>query len=443
METHLAKIISVPKSLLIIPPERQRTEVDSIYVTELSDSISRLGVIQPMVVRAPSYGELKFTLIAGWCRSNAIQQCWIMGQDVKCAGEIFPENHYPCIQLQDLDPIDAYEIELEENIRRSDISWQDKARATEKLLELRQLQAKRDKLPEPTVAEVAKELRGSSGHAQDTTRKELLVAKHLSNPEVAKATTVDQAFKVLKRQEELKRSEALGESVGATFTSAVHSLFKGDCLQLIQQLNSDQFDMILTDPPYGMNAQDFSDSGGKTPGEHFYDDSPDNFQGLMLGFAPESFRVTKPQAHLYCFCDIQWFIWLRRIFTEAGWKVFRTPIIWHNPTSMRAPWPEMGPQRKWQMALYAVKGSKPVNQLYSDLVTFPSDENLNHHAQKPVGLYQEFLKRSVRPGDSVLDPFCGSGTIFPAAHSYKCAATGIELDPKAYGIAVERLAKLK
>lgn len=441
----MSKIIAVHKDQLLVPPERQRTEVDPVYITELSDSIYRLGVIHPMVVKAPVASGGKYTLIAGWCRHKAIQQCWIMNLPVRCAGSELVPDAYPCIELENLDPIDAYEIELEENIRRKDISWQDRASATAKLLELRGLQAKRDQRPEPTVAEVAKELRGSdSGTAYVATRKEILVAKHLDNPAVAKATTVDQAFKVLKRQEELKRSEELGKQVGATFTSAAHTLLHGSCTEILKGDSfKEAFDVILTDPPYGIDADDFSDSGGKTPGEHFYDDSPESFRELMADFAPLSFAVAKPQAHLYLFCDVEWFIWLRSLFFEAGWDCFRTPIIWHNPTSMRAPWPEQGPQRKWQMALYAVKGKKPVNQLYPDLVTFPSDANLNHHAQKPVVLYQEFLKRSIRPGDSVLDPFAGSGTIFPAAHSYKCAATGIELDPKAYGIAVERLSKLK
>jgi DNA modification methylase len=64
---------------------------------------------------------------------------------------------------------------------------------------------------------------------------------------------------------------------------------------------------------------------------------------------------------------------------------------------------------------------------------------LGHGAQKPVSLYSDLLKRSTRPGDRVLDPFCGTGTIFPAAHPLKVAATGIELEPAYYGIGVKRI----
>ena len=117
---------------------------------------------------------------------------------------------------------------------------------------------------------------------------------------------------------------------------------------------------------------------------------------------------------------------LKSIMSSAGWKCFRTPFIWVNPSAMRTPWVEMGPQRKYQVCLYAVKGDKPVTRIYSDVMTYGSDENLNHPAQKPVDLYIDLLRRSVVPGNVVIDPFAGSGTIFPAAHAMKCKAIGIE-----------------
>jgi len=78
-----------------------------------------------------------------------------------------------------------------------------------------------------------------------------------------------------------------------------------------------------------------------------------------------------------------------------------------------------------------------------DVVTYASDDNLGWAAQKPVALLTDFLSRSCRAGDSVLDPFAGSGSIFPAAHELKIKATGIELDSVAYGIAAKRLGGLK
>ena len=58
---------------------------------------------------------------------------------------------------------------------------------------------------------------------------------------------------------------------------------------------------------------------------------------------------------------------------------------------MRAPWPENGPQRKWECCLYAVKGKKAVLKMAADLVTYNPDANLGHAAQKPVALFQDLL----------------------------------------------------
>lgn len=434
-------IEAIPKQLLIIPENRQRKERDPTHIVDLANSIESSGLIHPITIRRDEIGRP--LLVAGECRTEAIDYLWNMGvSKIRCAGKEFFEGFFPCIDLKNINSIDAYEIELEENIRRKDLSWQDKAAATSQLFELRTLQAQKRGSAPPTVAQVAEEIRGTGATAHNRTRKELIVSRYMGDSEVKKAKTVDEAFKLIKRKEQIQRSVELGRTVGATFSSRDHSLIKGDCLAVMKLLPDASFDVILTDPPYGIDAQDYNDSGGKTAGGHFYDDSYETWLSLMEVFSVESFRIAKPQAHAYVFCDVDNFQRLKLFFEDAGWKPFRTPLIAVNPTSMRAPWPDQGPQRKWQMILYAVKGSKHVNHLRPDVLTYPSDLNLNHHAQKPVALYADLLTRSCVPGDSVIDPFCGTGTIFAAAHDLKVKATGIEMDEGAYGIATERLKKL-
>lgn len=134
---------------------------------------------------------------------------------------------------------------------------------------------------------------------------------------------------------------------------------------------------------------------------------------------------------------------MREALAAAGWRVHRTPLIWHKPNGQRAPWPEHGPQRKWEMILYAVKGNKPVTKVMPDLITCPSDENLGHNAQKPVALLEDLLRRSVKPGDHVLDCFAGSGSTLVAAHGLKCIATLVEKSTTHYGTILKRAAALK
>lgn len=427
-----------------IAPDRQRRELNPQELIELATSIDRNGLLHPVIVRDNTGNG--YQLVAGERRIKAIEQLWITGvSTIRCDNQEFPEGFIPCTYLGDLNTIDAFEAELEENIRRVPITWQERCEATSKLFDLRSRQAQRAGTELPTVAQIAVELRGSAiGEPHTTTRTELIMANHLRDPEVAAAKTMDEGFKIIKRKEETARNAALGESVGRTFNSSMHSLLQGDCLELMNGLPSNEFDCILTDPPYGIDAQQFNDSGGKANAAgHTYDDSYDNWRVLINSFATESFRLAKVQAHAYVFCDIDRFVELRGVMSRAGWKPFRTPFIWHNPSSQRAPWPQHGPHRRYQMLLYAIKGERPVLKLAPDVIEVKSDENLGWAAQKPVSLYQDLLARSCRAGDSVLDPFAGTGTIFPAAHGLKIKATGIELDAAAYGIAVKRLGELK
>lgn len=430
-----------PVEDITIAANRQRRTFNADAIQALAGSIADNGLIHPIVVRRGEDNEL--ILVAGERRLRALEFVWNYGQTVRCGERSIPERCVPCLFLGEIDPIDAFEIELEENIRRTDLDWKERATATHRLFQLRHMQADRDGGPATSVAEIAQEIAGTSeGQHQENVRQDIILATHLDNPVVAKATSRKEAFKALKRDEETRRNAELGRAVGLTFSAAMHTLRQGDCIEVMAELAAESFDVILTDPPYGIDAQDFGDSDGKA-GAHFYDDSPDNFKWLLTQAFFQINRLAKPQAHLYMFCDIEHFLWLRDLCSQGEWKVFRTPFIFINPTAMRAPWPEMGPQRKWQMVLYANKGNRPVTRLYSDTLTYPSDNNLGHQAQKPVALYADLLRRSVRPGDAVLDPFCGTGTIFPGAHEFKCRATGIELDPAACGIAASRLRELK
>jgi len=444
------KIHSIAAVDIVVEPNRQRKVFDETAIIDLAGSITQLGLIHPIVVRQ---FEDQIILVAGERRLKALDYIWNFGDKVSCGEFEFPEGQVPCLFLGEIDPIDAFEIELEENIRRENISWQDKAQATARLLELRNAQAKANEEGPFDHIDLAREISGvpdttpSSAIAPltEALREDLILARSLGDSDVAKASSKSEALKVVKRKEEARRNVELSRTVGAVFNSSLHTLLRGDCLSLMQGLSDQTFDVILSDPPYGIDAQEFNNSDGLAPGpgSHFYDDSYSNWSNLMHGFAVQADRLTKPQAHLYLFCDIDRFHELKGIFSEQGWTAFRTPLIWFNPGGMRAPWPDQGPQRKYQVILYAVKGKRPVTQLRGDVLAYPNDPNQGHPAQKPVALLTDLLRRSVRPGDTVLDPFAGSGSIFVAAHSLKVKATGIELDEAAAGIAARRLGELK
>jgi DNA modification methylase len=212
----------------------------------------------------------------------------------------------------------------------------------------------------------------------------------------------------------------------------------------MEQCPANTFDVILTDPPYGMGADSFGDGGGGrlANNEHHYKDDYDHFLQLMTRWCKLAYTVAKQEAHAYVFCDLDNFHELKRLMQEAGWYVFRTPMVCTKPNSGRVPLPDEGPRRQYELILYAIKGHKKTTAIYPDVITTFADAGLQHGAQKPVALFENLLQRSVRPGDKILDSFAGSGTIFPAAHTFKCAAVGLEMSTEYFGICLKRIADL-
>jgi len=436
---------------LVIPVGRQRQEFLPEQIVELASSISTNGLLHPIVIRKDNG---VWTLVSGERRIKAILYLWQFGERLRCGvnestGEPnwFEEGNLPAVYLGELDELAAEEAELEENIRRENLTWQEQAAANSRLATLRTKIALRDGKEPPTIAELTEEVKGTKGgRPQEDTRRELIVARFLDDPEVAAAKSTNEAFKILKHKEAIQKNIQLATEIGKTFSAAMHRLENVDSIIWLSNHStaaSDNYDIILSDPPYGMGADKFGDSDGMAFGAHRYTDSYEFWKKLVEAACPQLFRIAKPQAHCYLFCDLDHFHELRALMQQAGWRVFRTPLIWHKPNSMRAPWPQSGPFRRYELILFAVKGDKPVTRLYPDVVSYSADENLDHHAQKPVALFIDLLRRSCKPGDTVLDFACGSGTIFPACHEMQCRATGLEIDPAAYGLAAKRLGELK
>lgn len=433
----------LPLSAITILSNRQRQLHDADGHQELINSILECGLLHAPVVRE---SEGAYILVAGERRSRAMMELHDLGQVFQYNNADVPEGMIPVTSLGYLSELEAEEAELDENLRRLDLTWQEQADATSRLHTLRGKQKAAVSATAQTIADTALELRGrSDGAYQDAVRKELIVAKHRDNPVIAKAKSTDEAFKLLKKDEERKKNIELAATVGATFTADKHTILHESCLTaMLRPEMQSAFDVILTDPPYGMGADTFSDAGGRMASiEHHYDDSYESWKTLIAAWAPLSFAVAKPQAHAYVFCDFDRFHELKAAMQAAGWYVFRTPFICHKLNSGRVPLPDRGPRRQYEIILYAIKGNKPVTHIYSDVLASQADEQMSHGAQKPVAVYQNLLQRSVRPGDSVLDCFGGSGTLLPAAHAYQCIATVIEQTPEYYALCLRRAKELK
>lgn len=430
---------TIPISSIIVDPERQRSEFDDTAQGELNESIQTNGLISPIIVRVEADG---IHLVAGERRLRGVSLLATLGLSITHAGQPIPKAHIPVIDFGELTPLQQQELEYAENAHRQDLTWQENLRATERLHSLRTAQAVA-RGETQSINATAEEIFGrSDGSFRDTVKTALVVAKHMDNPAVAKASTLKEAAKVIRRVEETTRREHLAAVQGTRSVSDRFKVYNADCLTWMKDQPDAQFDVILTDPPYGMGADTFGDAAGRMAGiDHEYADGAEETHELLRKCIPEWYRLAKAQAHLYLWCDIDMFTELRTLCRDAGWWTFRTPLINLKPEGGRVPWPENGPRRSYEICLFAVKGKRPVTSIRPDYFESRLTEgNLGHGAQKPVEAYVELLKRSCRPGDTVLDTFAGTGTIFPAAAAVGVNAVGVEMAQAAYGICLERIA---
>lgn len=411
--------------------DRQRQLIDEGSIIDLADDIERIGLMHPLVLR-----NEENVLVAGERRLRAIQLLNDGNRIFECNGHVVPAGHAPVTRLSDREEVDYYEAELYENLSRVDLSWKDQSLAKAKLHSLRLAQTGGTQ----TLTATAKELAPDPSTAPNVAglSEDVRLAANLDDEEIAKAKTKRDALKILDRkQNEQRNAELAKEWKGLTDRTSPHVLRRGNATDLLRELPDNQFDVIITDPPYGIDAERFGD---QTLIDHNYNDSYDMWTGLMKVLAYEGMRVTKPQAHAYVFCDISNFFDLLDIFHCRDWSVWPRPIIWYKGNIGTLPRPKHGPRYTYECILYAIKGDRTTHRVGAhDVIQIPAVQKSRHAAEKPIGVYATLLARSAWANDNVLDPFCGSGTIFPAANHLHLNATGFELDEASFNLALSRM----
>lgn len=404
---------------------RQRRHFDETSLLKLSDSIKAKGLMHPIVLRDDGV-----TLVAGERRTRAIELLAQLGVGIGHNGVLLPAGHVPYVTMQELSQDDLIEAELEENILRENLTWQEEADAIAQLHSLRVATS-----PSQTQKDTAEEIAGGVATSSDQkkVRESLIIKEHLSDPDVAAAKTQKEAMKIIKKKAEQKLTDQLAESFD--IKSTPHIFNCGDFRDFSMFLEASSVDCILTDPPYGINADSFGEQAGA---EHGYNDTPEYFQEIIEAWAIETARVAKPSSHLYAFCDPRYFGYISEVLQRHGWECWATPLIWNKGNGM-LPQPDYGPRRTYETIIFANRGNKCVTAVYSDVITISGLQNPKYGAEKPVELYQDLLRRSTRPGDTVWDAFAGAGPIFPAANRCSVKVVATELNPDKYNYAKLRL----
>jgi DNA modification methylase/ParB-like chromosome segregation protein Spo0J len=426
----------IPRNSIKVEKRQRSGELSSLRDRNLRSSIETKGLLHPIVV-APDNGC--FRLVAGGRRLSIID--WLAEDHTYflCNGETILPGEVPITLVTELLSETARRrAEFEENKERRDLSWEDEARALE---DIRQAELKEN--PKTTVQEIAKSLaektEKQSATYQEQIRLARVVVPHLSDPSIKNARNINEAYALVTQKEEaafraelIKRKQALPAEI---------TLIEGDMHVLFPSLDPGTVDLIIADPPYGLDAG-AAGFRSRTVQHHNYNDTVANARTIATKIFIEGFRVTKLRANLFMFCFIDLWPFLQQQSEAAGWTPFGTPIVWHKSDSEGlAPWGRQGFRRTYEFIFYATKGqrgliSSPVDILRHNRVA----RNVRDYgAAKPPSLMRELIECSTIPNDLVLDPCCGSGATLVAAKESRRRAIGMELNHNAYNLALAKI----
>lgn len=408
----------IPLSSIYVPDKRIR-KVDWIAVGTLRLNIYSVGLLQPIVVTQEEDG--RYRLIFGEHRYRAFIHNYKEQPERRM---LFGTTQVPlltipaCIMSGDEDFY--FQAELAENLYRTELTWQERVQALAKMQELIVEAA-----PGTTIMQTAKKLADARGTSSETIRQEiaraLVISNHMDDPAISKATTKREAWNGVKAKA-LQALRAEPVELGDT----PHEFLEGDCRLILPELYT-RFDAIISDPPYGVEANKWDQ--GTT--QHQYDDSEVNAFGIYETILREGLRLTKPQANLFLFCAPQYWNQLFTLATELGWICWPRPIIWVKSNEGMRPHGQAGFAYTYEMLLYATKGGKGLIQTSLDVIQIQRERGDRvHAAQKPVELLKYLINLVCKSGDTILDPCAGSGSIFTAGWQTGVNVTGIEFDPK-------------
>jgi len=210
-----------------------------------------------------------------------------------------------------------------------------------------------------------------------------------------------------------------------------------DCIKGMKELPDRYFDLVITDPPYGisrdLNCED--ERLGTTAKLNFNFGKWDKFDMEWLDEA-----IKKTSGWLITFCakkDIgkYWDALEKNGFIAVDSMVWMKP----DPLPLNAKTRFLN---AWEALVVGKKPGSHFGSNYSHNIfkyQAPKGKNRIHPTQKPLELIKELIKITTKKGDLVLDPFMGSGTTAVACRQLNRDFIGFEIDKEYCSKANERL----
>lgn len=403
-------IYSIPLADIKVSHERMREDLGDIE--SLVASLKSFGQLQPIIVTDNN------ELVDGFRRYTALSRAGITTALV--------------IQRDQMSELQLREVELEANIQRKDMTWQERVKAIAEIDDLRRRQD--PNWSQPKTAAVM-------GTHQAVVSQALQLNKMLELfPEIKEAKSLNQARSWAKHKAATAIRVQEISQAPEVFAAIEDRIVLGDSVEVIKTLPDDFFHAIITDPPFGIGYD--SRKTNKAGVETAYDDSTEAYERLLT-MAPDLYRVLKPNGWFVWFFGMSWYQRCVDTFEAAGFKVDPLPIIWNRSEGRcHTNRPDKYMARAYDVALHCHKGDpEMVVRGKPNVISIPPVETHDRElmVERPVELYEEIIRRLTIPGELVADFFVGSGSCMAAAASTGRAYWGCELNPERRAVALKKI----
>lgn len=403
----------------IVIGERFRKTFEGLE--DLASSIREHGLILPIVV------DDHMVLIDGERRLKACKLNKMEEIEVR--------------MFNDLPEIEKKELEIEANLHRQDFTWQEECVAKAKVHTLKQKifgsAVKGHDSKGWGIADTAKALDENPA----TISIDLQLARGMKAfPELMKEKNKSTAYKKLKVLQENMLQEELAKRMKVRGIIDAPNVIHGNCIEEMRKMKAESIDLILTDPPYGIDVNEAQTFGGTSPQNTRFEDGEAETFDLLDKAIPQMFRVLRPDRHLFMFCAIDKFPKVMALLQKHGFWVHHIPILWDKGSGS---YPSQSTTfvHSYEPFVHAMKGKRKLNGTPRDVLQYKrvSSEKKIHPTEKPTDMFRDLINLATLAGETVLDCFAGSGAVLQAAKETNRQGIGIELDAVYHQKIVKRL----
>lgn len=228
------------------------------------------------------------------------------------------------------------------------------------------------------------------------------------------------------------------------YSSDRAKLYWGGAEEVLPTYKTECFDLVVTDPPYGVEYESGMRKSSESLGPIANDGADEEARGLVTGILLECVRLVGQNRHLYVFGPES----LRLVDAKVSKPA---QLIWDKGTismgDLTSPWGPAHEELFFYTSLHRHAGKRgketgPVRLRKGSVLRYSKEKTgrtVRHPTEKPVALLRELIESSSKVNEVVLDPFGGVGSTGVAAVLAGRRAVLVELEEKYVEIAATRL----